>query len=123
MFDTHVRLSLDMLRTRPKELRLFEACLKGRISCVVDNTNVTRAERARYIPLAKADRFRIIGCCFETSLKTALEQNLKRTRYVPEYAIRSRHIDLEPPMLDEGFDELRSVQLKDGGFVVQPFSG
>ena len=119
LFDTHVRINLDMLRTRPKELRLFEACLKGRISCVVDNTNVTRAERARYIPLAREARFRIIGCCFETTLKSALERNRKRERYVPEFAIRSKHEDLDLPSLDEGFDELRTVHLKDGGFVIE----
>jgi hypothetical protein len=121
LFDTHVRLNLDMLRTRVKEMRLLEACLKSRISCMVDNTNITRAGRARYIPLAKTARFRVTGYCLETSLETALRQNLQRERHVPNYAIEARHNDQELPTLEEEFDELHRMQLQDGGFVVQAF--
>ncbi|MFZ4595884.1 MAG: AAA family ATPase [Verrucomicrobiaceae bacterium] len=121
LFDTHVRLNLDMLRTRVKEMRLLEACLKSRISCMVDNTNITRAGRARSIPLAKTARFRVTGYCLETSLETALRQNLQRERHVPNYAIEARHNDQELPTLEEEFDELHRVQLQDGGFVVQAF--
>lgn len=121
LFDTHVRLNLDMLRTRVKEMRLLEACLKSRISCMVDNTNITRAGRARSIPLAKTARFRVTGYCLETSLETALRQNLQRERHVPNYAIEARHNDQELPTLEEKFDELHRVQLQDGGFVVQAF--
>ncbi len=121
LFDTHVRLNLDMLRTRVKEMRLLEACLKSRISCMVDNTNITRAGRARSIPLAKTARFRVTGYCLETSLETALRQNLQRERHVPNYAIEAKHNDQELPTLEEEFDELHRVQLQDGGFVVQAF--
>ena len=121
LFDTHVRLNLDTLRTRVKEMRLLEACLKSRISCMVDNTNITRAGRARYIPLAKTARFRVTGYCLETSLETALRQNLQRERHVPNYAIEARHNDQELPTLEEEFDELHRMQLQDGGFVVQAF--
>ena len=121
LFDTHVRLNLDMLRTRVKEMRLLEACLKSRISCMVDNTNITRAGRARSIPLAKTARFRVTGYCLETSLETALRQNLQRERHVPNYAIEARHNDQELQTLEEEFDELHRVQLQDGGFVVQAF--
>jgi predicted kinase len=87
----------------------------------VDNTNITRAGRARSIPLAKTARFRVTGYCLETSLETALRQNLQRERHVPNYAIEARHNDQELPTLEEEFDELHRVQLQDGGFVVQAF--
>jgi len=80
LFDTHVRLNLDMLRTRVKEMRLLEACLKSRISCMVDNTNITRAGRARSIPLAKTARFRVTGYCLETSLETALSTTIRNSQ-------------------------------------------
>ena len=48
---THVRVNLDMLRTRHREQLLFVACLEGKTPLVVDNTNVTRADRARYLAL------------------------------------------------------------------------
>jgi predicted kinase len=51
--DTHVRINLDMLRTRRREQILVQACLVAKQSFVVDNTNVTRADRARYVPPAR----------------------------------------------------------------------
>ena len=56
-FDTHVRISLDLLRTRRREQLLLAACLEGRQPFVVDNTNPTIAERARYVVPARAARF------------------------------------------------------------------
>jgi predicted kinase len=67
-FDTHMRINLDMLRTRRREQILVEACLTAKQSFVVDNTNVTRAERARYIPLARAAQFHIVGYYFQSTL-------------------------------------------------------
>ena len=52
-FATHVRLNLDMLRTRHREEQLLQACLGMGQPLVVDNTNVTRAERQRYVVSAK----------------------------------------------------------------------
>lgn len=62
--DTHVRINLDMLRTRHRELLLFETCLKMKQPFVVDNTNPTADDRNRYIPIAKSAGFRIIGYFF-----------------------------------------------------------
>ena len=42
-FDTHVRLSLDMLKTRRREELLLEACITARQAFVVDNTRIRRA--------------------------------------------------------------------------------
>jgi hypothetical protein len=44
-FPTHVRISLDLLRTRHREATFLRACLETRQRFVVDNTNPTRAER------------------------------------------------------------------------------
>ena len=38
-FETHVRLSLDMLRTRHRERLLVAACVAAQQPFVVDNTN------------------------------------------------------------------------------------
>jgi len=60
-FDTHVRINLDMLRTRRREQLLFEACLEAGQSFVVDNTNPTPADRARYVAPARERGFRVIA--------------------------------------------------------------
>ena len=48
-FETHIRINLDMLKTKHREQVLIEACLACKQSFVVDNTNVTKERRARYI--------------------------------------------------------------------------
>ena len=53
-FRTHVRLNLDMLKSRRRADLLLKACLEGKTKLVVDNTNLTREERAAYIAPAKA---------------------------------------------------------------------
>ncbi len=52
--ETHLRINLDMLRTRQREAILLEACLRMKQAFVVDNTNPTPEDRQRYIPLARA---------------------------------------------------------------------
>jgi predicted kinase len=47
-FDSHVRISMDLLRTRNRERIFIQTCLSTQQRLVVDNTNPTRAERARY---------------------------------------------------------------------------
>ena len=51
--NTHIRVNLDMLKTRHREKRLIETCLEIGQPFVVDNTNPTPEERDRYIALAK----------------------------------------------------------------------
>ncbi len=110
-FDTHVRINLDMLRTRRREELLLRACLDGKIKFVVDNTNPTRADRARYIAPARAAGFRVVGYFFATPPPEAIRRNAARSgkARVPPQSIWGTHRRLEPPSLDEGFDELITV--------------
>ncbi|MBI4511003.1 MAG: AAA family ATPase [Deltaproteobacteria bacterium] len=120
-FCTHVRINLDMLRTRHREKLLLAACLEGRVSFVVDNTSPTTRDRARYIPAAKAAGFRIIGFLFESEVRSAVDRNAQRPEdeRVPEAAIWGTASKLERPSLSEGFDELHNVRIADGRFVVE----
>src|SRR5262249_33183868 len=120
-FHSHVRVNLDMLRTRSREQRLVEACLWSGQSFVVDNTNVTRADRARYIGPARAAGFEVVGYYFEPDLAGALERNRGRSGRgrVPDTAIRAALARLEPPAPAEGFDRLHRVTIgPSGGFEV-----
>jgi predicted kinase len=60
-FDTHLRINLDMLKTRHREQLLLHACIEAKQPFVVDNTNPTVEERARYIELASSGGFRVVG--------------------------------------------------------------
>jgi len=48
-----VRINLDMLRTRHRQRLLIAACLGAKQRFVIDNANLTAAERALHIAAAK----------------------------------------------------------------------
>lgn len=48
-YHTHLRINLDMLKTRHREKILFEAAIASKTKIVIDNTNMSKADRARYI--------------------------------------------------------------------------
>ena len=75
LFHTHVRINLDMLQSRHRETILLTACLNAKQPFVVDNTNPTREERARYISAARAARFKVIGYYFQSQVREALLRN------------------------------------------------
>jgi predicted kinase len=120
--DTHIRLNLDMLRTRFRENLLFEACLEAKQNFVVDNTNLTRTHREKYIVRAKIYGFKVVGYYFQTNLKKAIERNDRREgkAKIPEKAIFAAFNKLQIPRFDEGFDELFYVSITEpDGFSVR----
>jgi predicted kinase len=121
-FDTHVRISLDMLRTRHRESLLLRACLEGKQKFVVDNTNITAADRTRYIVPAKAAGFSVVGYYFSSRLEEALRRNRQRTgkSRIPDRGITGMYKRLELPRKDEGFDQLNYVRIAETGeFIVE----
>jgi predicted kinase len=124
-FRTHVRISLDVLKTRHRERLLLRACLDGKQPFVVDNTNPTRQDRARYVEPARAAGFRVTGYYFESNPQDALRRNAARleAERIPIPGLLGTRKALEVPMLDEGFDELYYVRIGDDGeFVVQEWA-
>lgn len=123
--DTHIRLNLDMLKTRRREQILLRACLEAKQSFVIDNTNATREARAGYISQAKASGFSVIGYYFKSALQSAIERNDQRSgkARIPVRGIVATHRKLEPPGYDEGFDRLFYVEMGDNGaFIVKDWS-
>ena len=125
-FETHVRLNLDMLRTRHREKVLFEACLGGKAKFVVDNTNTLISERQLYIPAAKKAAFKVIGYYFLPDVEGCLRRNAGRDDKfrVPDKAILGKRKQLQEPTFEEGFDELHHVEMveHDGCFRVRAVS-
>jgi predicted kinase len=120
--DTHIRINLDMLKTRHRERLIFQACIEAKQPLVIDNTNLTAAERARYIAPAKAAGFRIVGYYFRSTLADALRRNRERPAHqtIPEKGIFSAYHRLEIPRHEEGFDVLYDVTISpDNDFTVQ----
>ena len=70
--NTHVRISLDLLRTRHREARFLDACLQTQQRFVVDKTNPTKEDRKRYIELARHAGYEVVGY-YEPSCKVDFE--------------------------------------------------
>ncbi|MCA9595850.1 MAG: AAA family ATPase [Myxococcales bacterium] len=117
--DTHVRVNLDMLKTRHRELLLLQACIDGKTRFVVDNTNATRDARSRYISRATAAGFAVRGYYFQSQVAACLARNQAREAAVPASAIRGTRRRLELPSPEEGFRQLFYVRAADGAFLVE----
>lgn len=120
--DTHIRINGDMLRTAARERLLVDACLQGGTSFVVDKTNVSRAERARYIEAALEAGFFVHGYFFESRKDVCLERNAKRPppERVPDVAVLGMRSRMELPSREEGFDELFFVRgVEEGTWSVE----
>lgn len=120
--DTHVRINLDMLKTRHRERLLFEACLEAKQPTVIDNTNPTPEERRSYIERAKAAGFRVEGYYFRSAVEDCKTRNAGRSpeRMVPLVGLLGTAKRLVLPSLGEGFDQLHYVRIDESGeFVVE----
>jgi predicted kinase len=121
-YRTHVRVNYDMLKTRHREELLVNACIEGKTKFVVDNTNLTRQERARHIVPAKSAGFTVVGFFFQSRVADALRRNSERQgkERVPNVGIFTASSRLEQPSKAEGFDQLFFVQLNEpDGFMVE----
>ena len=123
--DTHVRVSMDLLRTRAREAAFVALCLDSSQRFVVDNTNPTPADRRRYVEPARAAGFRVIGYLVEVDQSLALARNAQRTgrARVPVAGVVGTGRRLLRPTPEEGFDELwHATARPDAGWRVEPLA-
>jgi predicted kinase len=123
--DTHVRVAMDLLRTRAREAAFVQLCLETAQRFVVDNTNPTPADRRRYIGPARAAGFRVTGYLVEVDRSLALARNAERTgrARIPVAGVIGTDQRLLRPTPEEGFDELwHATATPDGGWRVEPLA-
>ena len=122
-FESHVRVNLDMLRTRHRERTLIEACLRCSQPFVIDNTNATRTSRERYFCWIRSlcPKSHVRGFYFQSRARQCVQRNRTRDdkHQVPDQAIYGTINRLELPEYAEGFAELNYVRLERQGFVVE----
>ncbi|CAM4041712.1 AAA family ATPase [Saccharibacillus endophyticus] len=119
--DTHLRLNMDMLKTRYREKLLLQALLESKQPFVVDNTNPLPEDRFTYIEEAKKHRFSVVGFYFEPDYAESIRRNAQRSgkSVVREIGIQSVMKKLTVPSFAEGFDELYRVRSTNGTFTVE----
>jgi predicted kinase len=119
--ESHVRVSMDLLRTRARERAFLRLCLETRMPFVVDNTNPTAAERARYVKPAREAGYRVVGYLVEVDFALAGARNATRSRVVPAAGLRDVARRFVRPAPEEGFDELwHATATPDGGWRIEP---
>jgi predicted kinase len=118
---SHEHISKDAFpNVRNKQARqdaALHAALGAGRDAVVDNTNASPAERAAIVAIARAHGARVIGCYVEATTRDAVARNERREgrAKVPKVAIFTCAKRLVPPTLAEGFDELRTIRVAEGG--------
>ena len=120
-FNSHVRLSMDLLNTRNKENRFLETCFQTQSRFVIDNTNPSIESRNKYIRLAKKNKYKVVGYYFNSSIENALQRNdiRKGKEKIPEIGIKACHKSLVIPSREEGFDKLYFVKICKNDFVIE----
>jgi predicted kinase len=108
---THEHVSRDVQKTAEREAQVIRECLRLERSFVIDNTNITKAARAAYIRQAKAAGFRVLSYFFATPVRMAIGRNNHRKdkKAIPVPAILRSAKQLEPPVVEEGFDEIVTI--------------
>lgn len=119
--DTHIRINLDMLRTRHREKLLVNACFEMKQPFVIDNTNLTIEERKVYIKNAKKHHFHISSYYFLSDFTASQQRNARRQgkACIPEVGIKSALRKLQIPSFSEGFDEMHRVTLQNDHFIIE----
>ncbi|MEM6487611.1 MAG: AAA family ATPase [Pseudomonadota bacterium] len=109
--DTHLRINLDMLRTRRREDAVLAACLATGQRCVIDNTNPAPADRAPYLARAAAARFTAVAYWFDVPFETCRARNAGRRGRArgADKGLAATAARLVPPNLAEGFAAVHTV--------------
>ena len=120
-FNTHLRISNDLLKTKNREKLLMKYCKETKISFVIDNTNISKEVRRKYIEFSKNIGISIIGYYFRSNIQQSLEWNSRRPakECIPKAGILGTYKKLEIPSPEEGFNKLHYVDIINGNFVIQ----
>ena len=119
-FNSHIRISNDLIKTKNRERQLLEYCINTKMSFVVDNTNSTKEVRKKYIDIAKEFSIPVIGYYFKPDLNQSLDRNEKRIKkeVIPKAGVIGTYKKLEIPEMNEGFMKLYYVENKDD-FIIK----
>ncbi|MFN8376124.1 MAG: ATP-binding protein [Anaerolineae bacterium] len=121
-YRTHMRINLDMLKSRHREGRSFCARVwKTQQAFVVDNTNTTIKTRSKYVELVKSAGFKLIDLLFLIQLtgRPAAQRSRQGEGTDSDAGVIGMYNRLQQPSYSEGFNELYYVKLTDSGFIVR----
>lgn len=88
---------------------------------VIDNTNVTKAVRAKYIHLLQQHGYAIHCYYFKADVDRSLAWNSSRSGrdQIPKVGILDAYKRLQIPERSEGFDAMYQMEFLDGKFIAK----
>jgi predicted kinase len=104
-FDLRIEPAVAVAADSIKESLAAFSASKG-IDLLFDATNVSRERRAALIATARRHGLSPVAVYLAPPMATAHERNLQRPFPVPTHVVRRFGQILEPPTLDEGFDQV-----------------
>lgn len=123
-FNTHLRISMDLLNTRNKEKQFLEKAIELQQAVVIDNTNPQKLDRQRYIPLFQKRKYKIHGYYFKSNVNDCLLRNNLRSgkEKIPKIGLLSTQKQMQAPIFEEGFDRLFEVDMQKNEFIIKEIS-
>jgi predicted kinase len=120
-FNTHLRISNDLLKTKHRERLLLNYCKDAAMPFVIDNTNYSKEVRRRYIDFCQNIGWTCSCYYFRTDLQRSLLWNEQRSSIekVPRLGILGTHKKLETPIAAEGFRQIFYVDFEDGKLLAR----
>jgi len=121
-YDSHLRINLDMIKTRNREAKLIDICIETQQHFVIDNTNPTIIDREKYINKIPKSKFKIIAYYFESKIEDMKLRNNQREgkKNIPLPGLLSVYNKLELPNINEGFDEIFFVKIAENNdFIIE----
>ena len=118
---SHRHISKDLwpnvTRKDDRQRREIDDALGRGESIVIDNTNPTLADRRAIVDAARPYGARIVCYYLDASTREAVGRNRGRegAARVPDVAIFTKAKRMVVPTLEEGFDELYRVSIRDDG--------
>ena len=88
---------------------------------VIDNTNVTKEGRKKYIELALQNKYEIIGYYFDSNIQDCMERNKSRKDSINEIGIKAKYKELEKPLIEEGFSKIFNVKIVGQKFEINDY--
>ena len=112
VFPKHVHISLDEIQGKNREIefKILEKNLALENNIIIDDTDLTKSIRAKFIQRAKKYNTEIKGVFFDYSMSRIQMQNSKRETSLPDFVLFKQKKLLESPTKDEGFDYIQILQ-------------
>jgi bifunctional polynucleotide phosphatase/kinase len=113
-FNNYKSVNQDTLKTLAKCIKQCISYMKDGYNIVVDNTNMTKGIRQKYIDISRQYNYKIRCFLYTTPIELCKHNNYYRhftlnAPLVPSLVYNKFNKNYEPPTLDEGYNSIDNI--------------